>query len=125
MTETMTETKTETETKTKTIARTWHGRVPAAKADDYHQYLLRTGIADYRSTPGNLGVLVQRRIDEHGVAHFTITTLWESLASIVAFAGEDYERARYYPEDDDYLLEREPHVVHGDVLMASFAALAS
>jgi len=106
---------------TRAIARTWHGRVPADKADDYHQYLLGTGIADYRSTPGNLGVLVQLRIDEERVAHFTLTTLWDSVASIIAFAGEDYERARYYPEDDDYLLEREPHVVHAEVLLASFA----
>jgi len=24
-------------------------------------------------------------------------------------------RTRYYPEDDDYLLEREPNVIHYDV----------
>ena len=97
------------------IARTWHGRVPAAKAEAYHGYLLRTGIADYRATPGNRGVLVQRRV-EGDVAHFTLTTLWDSLDSIRAFAGEDHERARYYPEDDDYLLEREAWVAHGEVL---------
>jgi len=38
------------------IARTWHGCVPAEKADAYHAYLLRTGLADYQSTPGNRGV---------------------------------------------------------------------
>jgi hypothetical protein len=101
------------------IARTWHGRVPAAKADAYHAYLLRTGIADYRSIAGNRGVLVQRHI-EGDVAHFTLTTLWDSIDSIKAFAGEQYERARYYPEDDDYLLEREPLVSHAEVLLAVF-----
>ena len=100
------------------IARTWHGRVPAAKADAYHAYLLRTGIADYRATAGNRGVLVQRHI-EGDVAHFTLTTLWDSIDSIKAFAGEQYERARYYPEDDDYLLEREPLVWHAEVLLAA------
>lgn len=98
------------------IARTWKGRVPAVKADAYHQYLLRTGIPDYRATPGNQGVLVQRRI-EGDVAHFVLTTLWESIESIKRFAGDDYERARYYPEDDEFLLEREPSVVHAEVLM--------
>ena len=29
------------------IARMWHGRVPAAKAEAYYQYLLSTGLPDY------------------------------------------------------------------------------
>ena len=98
------------------IARTWKGRVPAAKANAYHEYLLRTGVRDYRSTPGNRGVLMERRIDGN-VAHFVLTTLWDSVESIKLFAGEQYERAHYYPEDDDYLLEREPHVTHAEVLV--------
>ena len=99
------------------IARTWHGRVPAAKADAYHQYLLRTGVTDYADTPGNHGVHVLRRV-EGEVAHFLLITYWDSVDAIKRFAGEDYERARYYPEDDDYLLEREPYVRHAEVLMA-------
>ena len=97
------------------ISRKWHGRVPAAKADAYHVYLLRTGLADYRATPGNIGVLVERWVEDH-VAHFLLTTVWESVEAIKRFAGEDYEIARYYPEDDDFLLEREPTVSHADVL---------
>lgn len=98
------------------IARTWHGRVPASKADAYYDYLLRTGLSDYRSTEGNRGVLVQRRV-EGDVAHFLLITLWDSVDAIKRFAGEDYELARYYPEDDEYLLEREPTVTHAEVLM--------
>ena len=93
------------------IARAWHGRVPAAKADAYYAYLLATGLADYQRTPGNRGVWVFRRT-EGDVTHFLLTTLWDSYDAIRAFAGADYERARYYPEDDDFLLEREPLVVH-------------
>lgn len=99
------------------ITRKWHGRVPAAKAERYYEYLLRTGLADYRNTPGNLGVLVERWT-EGEVSHFLITTLWESLEAIKRFAGEDYQLARYYPQDDDFLLEREPFVRHASVLMA-------
>jgi len=97
------------------IARTWHGRVPAEKADAYHAYLLRTGLKDYASTPGNRGVQLLRRT-EGGVTHFLLITLWESYEAIRAFAGDDCEQARYYPEDDDYLLEREPFVTHYDVV---------
>jgi heme-degrading monooxygenase HmoA len=100
------------------IARTWHGRVPAAQADAYHAYLLRTGLGDYASTPGNRGVQVLRRT-EGEITHFLLITLWDSLDAIRAFAGPDYERARYYPEDDDYLLEKEPFVTHYEVLSTS------
>lgn len=99
------------------ISRTWHGRVPAAKADAYFQFLLRTGVPDYKSTPGNLGVFVHRRV-EGDEAHFFLTTYWDSVESIKKFAGEQYHRARYYPEDDDYLLEKEPGVAHAEVLLA-------
>jgi len=97
------------------IARAWHGRVPAAKADSYYAYLLRTGLPGYAATPGHRGTFVFRRT-EGDVTHFLLTTLWDSVEAIKAFAGENYERARYYPEDDDYLLEREPHVTHYEVL---------
>jgi heme-degrading monooxygenase HmoA len=97
------------------IARTWHGRVRADQADAYHAYLLRSGVADYAATPGNRGVQILCR-REGDVAHFLLVTLWDSLDAIRAFAGDDYEQARYYPEDDEYLLEREPRVTHYDVL---------
>jgi heme-degrading monooxygenase HmoA len=99
------------------IARNWHGRVPAAQADAYLAYLQRTGIPDYQRTPGNRGVYVFRRI-EGGEAHFLLTSLWDSLDAIRAFAGDDLERARYYPEDTAYLLELEPKVTHYEVLVA-------
>lgn len=103
------------------IARSWHGRVPADRSDAYYAYLLRTGLADYASTPGNRGVWAFRRT-EGGVTHFLLTTLWDSLDAIRTFAGADYERARYYPEDDDFLLEREPFVTHYEVLDVPAAA---
>jgi len=100
------------------IARMWHGRVPTANAADYHRYLLKTGLADYRSTPGNLGVYLLERSDGD-VTHFVTLTFWDSIESIKRFAGEDYESARYYPEDDEYLLEREPRVTHYELLETS------
>ena len=97
------------------IARQWHGRVRAADADAYFDYLVRTGLADYRRTPGNRGVQVFRRRDD-GVVHYLLTTLWDSWDSIRAFAGDDVDRARYYPEDTRFLLELEPTVTHFEVL---------
>lgn len=101
------------------IARTWHGTVPASLADAYHEFLLQIAVPDYRQTPGNLGVYVLRRA-EGDVAHVLLLTLWESRDAIRAFAGDDIDRARYYPEDPDYLIEMEPTVTHYEVLATDF-----
>ncbi len=98
------------------IARSWDGTVPAARADDYLDYLRRTGVPDLNATPGNRGVYVLRRI-EGGLAHFRMISLWESSEHIRAFAGEDIQRARYYPEDADFLLDLAPTVTHYSVLI--------
>ncbi len=97
------------------IARTWHGMVRAADAEAYHRYLLATGVPDYRTTAGNRGVHVLRRVDGE-LAHFLLLTFWDSWDAIRAFAGEVPERARYYSEDDRWLLEKEPFVTHYEVL---------
>lgn len=97
------------------IARMWHGRVPTAKAERYRQFLNARAIPDYRSVAGNISVHILERPDGD-VTHFVTLTMWESLASIRAFAGESVETAKYYPEDADFLLEFEPTVVHYEVV---------
>ena len=97
------------------IARIWHGRVPASKSDAYYAYLLQTGVQEYAATPGNKGVQALRKTED-GVTHFLLVTLWDSVDAIKRFAGEDYECAKYYPADDEFLLEREVRVQHFEVL---------
>lgn len=98
------------------IARIWHGITAAAKADAYLDYLNQTGVPDYQATAGNQGVYVLRRI-EGDVAHFTFISFWDSMAAIEKFAGSEPEKARYYPEDKEFLLEFEPTVTHYEVLV--------
>ena len=102
-------------TASKLIARIWHGVTEAARADEYAHYLERTGARECRATPGNRGVYVLRRIKQDR-AEFTFISLWDSLEAIRRFAGEDYEKARYYPEDREFLLELEPFVEHYDIV---------
>jgi hypothetical protein len=97
------------------IARTWRGVTRAADADAYLVYLMQTGLADYRATPGNRGVIVERTVDGDR-AIFELTTFWESEEAIARFAGDDISLARYYPEDDRFLLERPRHVTHATVV---------
>jgi heme-degrading monooxygenase HmoA len=97
------------------IARMWTGVVRRADADEYAEYIDRTGIAEYKQTPGNRGAYMLRR-DLGDRTEFRTFTFWDSYDAIKAFAGEDYERSVYYPEDDRYLLEKDPHVLHFEVL---------
>ena len=96
------------------VARMWHGRTKASDAEVYKKYLFGSGIPEYRSTEGNRGAWVLCRI-EGEVAHFITLTFWESREAIKAFAGNDIEIPRYYPEDNKYLLEFEQTVTHYDV----------
>ena len=93
------------------ITRIWHGRTRTQHSDEYLQFLIDTGVADYKSVDGNLSVEVWRRV-EGGVCHFYTVTKWSSYEAIKRFAGEDYEKAKYYPDDSKYLLEFEPNVEH-------------
>ena len=93
------------------ITRIWHGQTKAEHADEYLQFVIETGVPDYKSVTGNLSVEIWRRI-EGDVCHFWTVTKWDSYESIKKFAGEDFENAKYYPEDSKYLLEFEPTVQH-------------
>lgn len=97
------------------IARIWHGVTDAAKSDEYLYYLNETGVLDYRATEGDRGVYVLRRVEEDR-AHFLTVSLWESMKRIKGFAGPDPEKARYYPEDEKFLLDFEPGVEHYEVV---------
>jgi len=96
------------------IARIWRGRTRAEQSDEYLTFLQRTGFAEYRATEGCRGVLCLRRdVDE--ASEFTLITLWDSMDAIRRFAGNEPERAKYYPDDPAYLLEMTPFVDHYEV----------
>ena len=96
------------------IARIWRGVVREADKDIYHEYLKKTGLEEYAATPGNRGVYTLRRVAD-GKCEFLLMTLWDSWDAIQAFAGSDYEKAVYYPEDKKYLLDFPEKVEHFDI----------
>jgi heme-degrading monooxygenase HmoA len=97
------------------MARTWWGATKAEDAEAYLEYLQRTGLAEYRKTEGNRGVLGLRRIVDDR-AEFFLVSLWESEEAIRRFAGNDIERAVFYLEDERFLIERDNHVSHYEVV---------
>lgn len=98
------------------IARQWVGETLASDADSYGKYLEETGVEEIGATKGNQGVWLMRRVHE-GRAEFVVISLWDTLESIKAFAGPEYERAVYYPEDEKFLLKLDPLVRHYEVLV--------
>ena len=95
-------------------ARIWRGAVRRQDGDAYAKYMEKTGLTEYRDTPGNLSATMLRR-DLEERTEFVMYTTWESMDAVKAFAGDDPERAVFYPEDDRFLIERDLTVAHYEV----------
>lgn len=96
------------------IARIWHGRTKIEDYEEYTALMKSKAIPDYKGTEGFIDLTFLRRV-ENDIAHFTLITFWENLELIKNFAGEDFDKAKYYPEDEKFLLEFEEKVIHHEV----------
>ena len=96
------------------IVRTWHGRTRLADADAYETFMKERAAPDYGSVDGLEQLFFTRR-DEGDVSHFLLITVWASIEAIKKFAGDDPNVAKYYPEDDKFLLEKEPYSLNHQV----------
>ena len=99
------------------ITRTWHGIVPIKLKDEFEIYLGKTGVSDTRAINGNMGAFV-KVIEQREHAHFFLCTIWDSMESIISYAGESPTIAVTYPEDDKYGLISDPIVIHQEVTTA-------
>jgi hypothetical protein len=97
------------------IVRLWRGVVPTEKIAEYAEIVERTGISGYRQTPGNVRAELITRNLGGGRSEIMTLSWWHALEDIRAFAGDDIEVAKYYPEDDGYLLDRDRTVAHYEV----------
>jgi heme-degrading monooxygenase HmoA/uncharacterized damage-inducible protein DinB len=97
------------------IARSWDGLTPSGQADAYTEYIRSTGFKDLLATNGNRGVFLLRR-REGEKTRFRVMSLWDSMEGIRRFAGDDPERARYYPDDERFLTALEANVEHFEVV---------
>jgi len=103
------------------IARIWRGAVRPADADQYIAYVYETGFDEYVATLGNLGAHILRN-DLPDRTEIVTLTFWKSWDAVRAFAGEDPSLARYYPEDDAFLLEKPERVKHYEVAHSTLGA---
>ncbi len=96
------------------IARIWQGKTRINDYDEYTEFLKSRAIPDYKKTTGFIKLIFLRHTDNN-IGYFTLITFWENLDVIRNFAGENFKRAKYYPEDKRFLLEFEKEVTHYEV----------
>lgn len=100
------------------VLRMWRGWVASDRVEEYAAYIERTGLEEYRQTPGNRGAqIVSRMVDDERHEIMTLSW-WDSTDDIVAFAGTDIDLAKFYPQDDQFLLDRDRTVSHYEVARA-------
>jgi heme-degrading monooxygenase HmoA len=100
------------------VARHWRGWIRSEDAERYTAYVQETGIDELVATPGNHGAQIWLRpVGER--TEIVVVSYWDSRDSIRAFAGDDIEVAHYYPEDEEFLVERDMHVTHYDVVSSA------
>jgi len=99
------------------ISRVWHGWTNRQNADAYEALLRNEIFANIakRSTQGYRGIHLLRRDVEDGVEFVTI--MWfDSLESVRAFAGEDYEAAVVPPKARQLLSRFDARSAHYQVI---------
>ncbi|MBA3832861.1 MAG: hypothetical protein H0X34_13405 [Chthoniobacterales bacterium] len=94
------------------ILREWRAVIRRELAAQYVDYVQATGVVNYRAVPGNLGAEVAIRDLDEQRSEIVVLSWWTNLDAIQAFAGRDVTRARYFPDDDQYLLTRPERVQH-------------
>ena len=97
------------------LARVWRGWSTTELAPAYEEHLRSVTFPSLREIAGHEGAYVLRRDDGDDV-EFVVVTLWASLDAVRAFAGDDVERAVFYPEDDRFLVDRETRVLHYEIV---------
>jgi heme-degrading monooxygenase HmoA len=96
------------------IARVWHGYTKPEHADEYESMLKPDLLPGLSEKPGFAGSYLLRR--ERGAeVEFVTIILWESLDSLKAVAGENYEHAIVPEERRRVLVRWDDTAVHYEV----------
>ena len=97
------------------IARHWRGLVKRDGAAAYVEHLQSETLPQLVQLAGFHDAKVLRRDLPQGV-EFLVVTIWESLDSIRAFAGNDVENAVVPPKASDMMIEYDRQARHYDVV---------
>ena len=82
----------------------------------------KTGVEHAEATPGNLGAYVRRETQGEW-EHFFLATYRNDLKAVKAFAGEQYQIAVTYPDDEQVELLSDPYDFQHNVQAVSLLSL--
>ena len=103
------------------IVRLWRGEAATpAKAHAYLEHVTGTVFPSLKALPGHVGAWLLRR-EADGKIEFLAMTLWESIDSIKAFAGDDIGTAIVEPEAQAVLSSFDGFASHYEVALRSGA----
>ena len=103
------------------IVRAWRGYGAVAEAQAYPKHLLESVRPKLEQLAGFRGLYLLRRRELEEV-EFLVLTLWDSMDSVHAFAGEQSEQAVVEPEARAALVRFDSTVQHYEVVAAPDAA---
>ncbi|MBY6137017.1 antibiotic biosynthesis monooxygenase [Nocardioides marinus] len=95
------------------IIRVFRATVRDDKIKAFQEFLTKTAVPHVRRQPGLVSITAGLpRADSP--ATFCVVMVWESVAALKAFAGEDWEQPHVLPEEDPMVLSRE--IEHYDMI---------
>ena len=97
------------------ISRHWNGLCKRDSADRYVEHLERETVPQLAALPGFIRASILRRELAAGT-DFQVVTLWESLAAIEAFAGQDVDAAVVPASVQAMMLRYDRKVAHYEVV---------
>lgn len=97
------------------IARVWRGKTKPENADSYENLLKPEPLPGLGQVKGYKGSYLLRRNAPDEVEFITIL-LWDSIDSLRAFAGPDYEASIIPEERRKYLSHHDATAVHYEVV---------
>lgn len=99
-------------------SRQWKCILKEEAHDRYINFLNKVVFAEAKALPGFIDANIYKRNTENGL-EFMVTTLWEDLKSIEAFAGEDISIAMVPEEAQEMMISFDQTVVHYEVIPAT------
>ena len=97
------------------LARSWTGRASPENAAGYVEYFKKSVFPELRRIEGHRGAYVlQRSLGD--TVEIVVLTLWDSMAAVKSFAGDDPASAVVEDEAKAFLTEFDSGVKHFEVV---------